>query len=155
MWVLTNPLSLLVAHLLRTVEKSKCDHTFFPLTERVTHSAVWLLKTASTKTLTLDFFLEYICISSPFQELLAISQVFLKVGFILSLVTGIAVFFLSAFISALRLADMERNLAELIISCCRMANGWRSPFFPCGSITAPICHPLLALMCESKTCCAY
>lgn len=44
-----------------------------------------------------------------------------------------------------------------IISLHCMANGWCGPFFSLtgGSITALICHPSLALMCESKTCCAY
>ena len=44
-----------------------------------------------------------------------------------------------------------------IISRRGVASGWCGPFLSLtgGSITALICHPPLALMCESKTCCAY
>ena len=63
-------------------------------------------------------------------------------------------------LSAHRLTDWwaycsTRGLFIISLHC--MANGWCGPFFSLtgGSITALICHPSLALMCESKTCCAY
>lgn len=43
------------------------------------------------------------------------------------------------------------------LACTAWQTGGVAPFFffSGGSITALICHPSLALMCESKTCCAY
>lgn len=44
-----------------------------------------------------------------------------------------------------------------VSSLAAWQTGGVAPFSPLtgGSITALICHPSLALMCESKTCCAY
>lgn len=55
-----------------------------------------------------------------------------------------------------------RHIARLgrfsSLACAAWQTGAVAPFLSPltgGSITALICHPSLALMCESKTCCAY